>query len=105
MNPQADPKVVLIHKVTQFGARQGLPCEWDNMAFGFKGDISGRETITTVVWQTNYFNQSNQLWVATQAIHDQALAADPNVGMVGPYNPANAGTEVHRVCRSCYVPP
>ena len=97
MNPQAEPKVALFHKVTQFGAHQGLPCKWDDMAFAFKGDVSGWETITNIIWQTNYFNQSNQLWVATQQVHNQALAADPNLTMIGPYVTADAGTKVCHV--------
>ena len=105
MNPQAEPKVTLFHKVAQFGAHQGLPCKWDDMAFAFKGDVSGQETIMSVVWQTNYFNQSNQLWVATQAVYDQALTGDPNLTMVRPYDTADAGTEVHHVQCCCYIPP
>ena len=51
------------------------------------------------------FNQTNQLRVCTQLVHDQALAADPAVAIIGPFAAADAGTEVRRLRRCAYVPP
>jgi hypothetical protein len=35
------PKITLFHRLAQYAARQGLPVEWDDMAFAFKGDVNG----------------------------------------------------------------
>jgi hypothetical protein len=100
------PKITLFHRVAQYTARQGLPVEWDDMAFAFKGDINGPQAdIPSVIWSQSYFHQTNQLRVCTQLVHDQALAADPAVAIVGPFAAADAGTEVRRLRRCAYVPP
>ena len=58
-DPTGDPKVTLFHQLAQYTARQGLPTEWDAMAFAFKGDVHGPQSdITTVIWQPEYFNRT-----------------------------------------------
>jgi type II secretory pathway component PulM len=39
--PAGVPKITLFHWLAQYTARQGLPVEWDDMAFAFKGDVIG----------------------------------------------------------------
>jgi hypothetical protein len=76
--------------------------------FAFKGDhVAGPQAdIPSVIWSQEYFHQTNQLRVCTQVVHDQALAADPAIAIVGPFAPADAGTDVRRVRGRCaYVPP
>jgi hypothetical protein len=99
------PKITLFHRLAQYTARQGLPVEWDDMAFAFKGYITGPQAdIPSVIWSPNYFHQTNQLRVCTQLVHDQALATDP-IAIVGPFVPADAGTDIRRIRRCAYVPP
>jgi hypothetical protein len=103
----AVPKITLFHRLAQYTARQGLPVEWDDMAFAFKGDVNGPQAdIPSVIWSQDYFRRTNQLRVCTQLVHDQALAADPTVTIVGPFDAnEDAGTEVRRIRRCAYVPP
>jgi hypothetical protein len=84
------PKVTLFHRLAQYNARQGLPVEWDNMTFAFKGGVTGPQSDITsgVIWSQDYFHQMPQLRVCTQLVHDQAIAVDP---AVGPFAPADAG--------------
>eukprot|EP00979_Chaetoceros_neogracilis_P014842 scaffold4934_cov145-Chaetoceros_neogracile.AAC.1 len=59
-----------------------------------------------VVWEPEYFHQVNgQIRVGTAATIDTALAGDPDAIFLGPYDDADAGTELIRVRRTCYVPP
>jgi hypothetical protein len=70
------------------------------MAFAFKGDVTGPQVdISSVIWSQDYFHWTNQLRVCTQLVHDQALAADPTVAIVGPFVATDAGTDVRRIRR------
>jgi hypothetical protein len=100
------PKVMLFHRVAQYAPRQGLPVAWDDMAIAFKGDVSGPHAdILSVIWSRSYCNQTNQLRVCTQLVHDQALAVDPSIATIGPFHAADAGTEVRRLRQCAFVPP
>ena len=49
-----------------------------------KGDVHGPQSdITMVIWQQEYFNRTPQLRVCTQLVHDQVLAADEALQLVG----------------------
>jgi Mlc titration factor MtfA (ptsG expression regulator) len=71
------------------------------MAFAFNGDVTGRpqaDIPSVTIWSQDYFHQMDQLRVCTQLVHDQALAVDPAIAIVGPFVPADAaGTDVRRV--------
>ena len=92
-------------QLDRFNSRMGLPpTAWDNRNFIGKGDLHHNNHIT-VEWQNDYFNQSNQIRVPSTEVIDGAYAADANANILGPYVVADAGTEVIRVRRTCYVPP
>jgi hypothetical protein len=96
--PVHPSKITLFHRLAQYTARQGLPVEWDDMAFAFKEDVTGPQAFFSVIWSQDYFHQTNQLRVCTQF-------ADPAIAIVGPFVPADAGTDVRRIHRCAYVPP
>ena len=96
----------LYHSISRFLPRLGqLPTEWDDLMFVTKGDLY-QNMPTTTFWLSDYFRQiPNQLRVATSATIEAALAADPNLQILGPYNAQDAGTTLIRCRRSIYLPP
>ena len=104
--PPGRGRITLFHKIAKFYPRVGLPAtQWDDRAFAYKGDVSGGGQIAIVDWEDQAFHQvPAQLRIPTMPTLEQALAADPDLNVVGPYGNADAGTEVVRVRRCSYIP-
>jgi hypothetical protein len=59
-----------------------------------------------IEWKSDYFHQLNQqLLVPSAATIDTVFAAQPEAEFLGPYAQGEAGTELIKVCRTCFVPP
>jgi len=101
-----DGKLHVFVQLSRFAQRMGLPqTQWDNVSFAQKGDLFHNQA-QMVVWEPDYFHQvAGQIRVGTAATIDTALAGDPDAIFLGPYDDADAGTELIRVRRTCYVPP
>ena len=100
-----DIKLHVYLQLERFNARIGLPpTPWDDRMFIGKGELVHNQQVV-VEWNDNYFNQSNNVRVPSAALIDNAYGADPNANILGPFDAADADTEVIRVRRTCYVPP
>ena len=70
-----------------------------------KGDLY-QNIPNTTYWLSEYFRQvPNQLRVATSATIEAALAADPDLQILGTYNAQDAGMTLIQCRRSIYLPP
>ena len=99
-------QLLLLHRVAKYHAVVGMPAhQWSDRAFAFKGDLVEGQ-MPSVDWDSTYLHQINgQQRIPTQDALTQMLAGDPNLVLVGPFDNADAGTELFRTRRSMYVPP
>jgi hypothetical protein len=90
----------------KFHSRLGLPATpWDDLIFAQKGDLHRNQAVM-IEWKSDYFHQLNQqLLVPSAATIDTVFAAQPEADLLGPYVPGEAGTELIKVRRTCFVPP
>jgi len=102
----APPRIRLFHRLGKYGGEIALPTIWDGTAFAFVGDVvPPHADITSVVWTQNYFFRTAAMRVQHQDTFIQALAAEPDADLVGPFGAADAATtDVHRVRIAAYVP-
>ena len=78
---------------------------FDSVAFAFLGDIVQDQAPTSVVWEGANFHVENQLvLVPTVQMMDQFLAAVPAEPLLGPYQNADAGTEVIKTRQTVLLP-
>jgi hypothetical protein len=99
----------LLHVYLQadkFHPRLGLPATpWDDLIYAQKGDLHRNQAVL-IEWKSDYFNQLNQqLLVPSVATIDTVFAAQPEAEFLGPYAQGEAGTELIKVRRTCFVPP
>jgi hypothetical protein len=90
----------------KFHPRLGLPATpWDDLIYAQKGDLHRNQAVL-IEWKSDYFHQLNQqLLVPTAATIDTVFAAQPEAEFLGPYAQGEAGTELIKVRRTCFVPP
>eukprot|EP00557_Chaetoceros_sp_GSL56_P008886 CAMPEP_0176505492 /NCGR_PEP_ID=MMETSP0200_2-20121128/16527_1 /TAXON_ID=947934 /ORGANISM="Chaetoceros sp., Strain GSL56" /LENGTH=660 /DNA_ID=CAMNT_0017905057 /DNA_START=100 /DNA_END=2083 /DNA_ORIENTATION=- len=90
----------------KFHPRLGLPATpWDDFIYAQKGDLYRNQAVL-IEWKSDYFHQLNQqLLVPSAATIDTVFAAEPDTGFLGPYAQGEAGTELIKVRRTCFVPP
>ncbi|CAK9046738.1 CvfB_WH domain-containing protein (Fragment), partial [Durusdinium trenchii] len=93
-------------QVDKFHPRLGMPpSPWDDKLFAQKGDLHRNQAVL-VEWKSEYFHQLNQqLLVPMPGTIDAILAGQPDVELLGPYAQGEAGTELIKVRRTCFVPP
>lgn len=101
-----DDRLHVYLQVDKFHTRLGLPpTPWDDLMFAQKGDLYRNQAVL-VEWKADYFHQlPQQVLVPTPATIDTILAAQPDVTLLGPYAQGEAGTELVKVRRTCFVPP
>lgn len=101
-----DARLHIYLQVDKFHTRLGLPeTPWDDRMFAQKGDLHRNQAVL-VEWKADYFHQlPQQILVPTAATIDTVYAAQPNVEYLGPYAQGEAGTELIKVRRTCFVPP
>ncbi|CAK9059248.1 CvfB_WH domain-containing protein (Fragment), partial [Durusdinium trenchii] len=81
------------------------PSPWDDKLFAQKGELHRNQAVL-VEWKSEYFHQLNQqLLVPAAGTIDTTLAGQPDIKMLGPYAQGEAGTELIKVRRTCFVPP
>ena len=90
----------------KFHPRLGLPATpWDDLVYAQKGDLHRNQAVL-IEWKSEYFHQLNQqLLVPTSATIETIFAAQPEAELLGPFVQADAGTELIKVRRTCFVPP
>jgi hypothetical protein len=93
-------------QVDKFHPRLGMPpSPWDDKLFAQKGELHRNQAVL-VEWKNDYFHQLNQqILVPMPATIDATLAGEPEVECLGPYTQGEAGTELIKVRRTCFVPP
>ena len=101
-----DDRLHVYLQADKFHARLGLPATpWDDLIYAQKGDLHRNQAVV-IEWKSDYFHQLNQqLLVPTAATIDTVFAAQPEAELLGPYAQADAGTELIKVRRTCFVPP
>jgi len=101
-----DARLHIYLQVDKFHPRLGMPpSPWDDRLFAQKGDLHQNQAVL-VEWKSDYFHQLNQqVLVPAPATIDATFAAEPDVGWLGPYTQGEAGTELIKVRRTCFVPP
>jgi hypothetical protein len=101
-----DERLHVYLQADKFHPRLGLPATpWDDLIYAQKGDLHRNQAVL-IEWKSDYFRQLNQqLLVPSAATIDTVIAAQPEVDLLGPYAPADAGTELIKVRRTCFVPP
>ena len=101
-----DDRLHVYLQADKFHPRLGLPdTPWDDLIYAQKGDLHRNQAVL-IEWKSDYFRQVNQqLLVPTAATIDTVLAAQPEAELLGPYAQAEAGTELIKVRRTCFVPP
>jgi hypothetical protein len=82
-----------------------LPSSWDDKMFAQKGELYRNQAIL-VEWKSDYFHQLNQqVLVPAPATIDATIAGQPDLELLGPYAQGEAGTELIKVRRTCFLPP
>lgn len=101
-----DNRIHVYLQIDKFHTRLGLPATaWDDRLFAQKGDLYRNQAVL-VEWKSDYFHQlTQQVIVPTPATIDTVLAAQPEVDYLGPYAQGEAGTELIKLRRTCFVPP
>jgi hypothetical protein len=81
------------------------PSVWDDKMFAQKGELYRNQAIM-VEWKSDYFHQLNQqVLVPAPATIDATIAGQPDVELLGPYAQGEAGTDLIKVRKTCFVPP
>jgi hypothetical protein len=90
----------------KFHPRLGLPATpWDDLVYAQKGDLHRNQAVL-IEWKAEYFRQlTQQILVPTAATIDTVFAAQPEAEVLGPFAQDEAGTELIKVRRTCFVPP
>ena len=93
-------------QLAKFHTRMGLPATmWDEQMYTQKGELYHNQA-QMVTWNPAYFRQVNTaVRVPTKEGVDGAYAGDREAVYLGPFADDEAGTELIRVRRTCYVPP
>lgn len=107
MRPGATtPTVQYYNRLTHFSLGWGYHQVLGGKVFAFSSDIVNGQ-MSTMKWDRRLYEpvSNNDIVVGTNTLIEDALAADPNVQMVGPFNDRDSGTESVQVCRIVYLPP
>jgi hypothetical protein len=101
-----DGRLHVYLQVDKFHQRLGMPpSQWDDKLFAQKGELHRNQAVL-VEWKNDYFHQLNQqILVPSPATIDATIASQPDVEYLGPYAQGEAGTELIKVRRTCFVPP
>ena len=100
------PTVQLYHRMTTFAPRMGLPAtQWDGNSYAFSGDTFAGGIPTVVGWDPGWYTELGDVRVPSDVAMSEALSADPNALLVGPYHANEVGTEEVNVRHCCYLPP
>jgi hypothetical protein len=93
-------------QVDKFYPSLGRPASpWDDKLFAQKGELHRNQAVL-VEWKNDYFHQLNQqILVPVPATIDATFAGQPELELLGPYAQGEAGTELIKVRRTCFVPP
>jgi hypothetical protein len=101
-----DGRLHIYIQVDKFHPRLGMPpSPWDDKLFAQKGELHRNQAVL-VEWKSDYFHQLNQqVLVPVPGTIDATIAGQPEIEMLGPYAQGEAGTELIKVRRTCFVPP
>jgi hypothetical protein len=101
-----DDRLHVYLQVDKFHPRLGMPpSTWDDKLFAQKGELHRNQAVL-VEWKSDYFHQLNQqVLVPAPGTIDATFAGQPDLELLGPYAQGEAGTELIKVRRTCFVPP
>jgi hypothetical protein len=100
-----DGHICLFHWLQCYAPQLGAPTEFDNVGYGFFGDLTNNQALPSIEWPANAFHQVRvSVRVPQREILDQALAANPTGELLGPFGNEDAGTDVIRVRQAMLVP-
>ena len=93
-------------QLAKFHTRMGLPATiWDDQMYIQKGELYHNQS-QMVTWSPAYFRQvTAAIRVSTREAIATAYAGDQDAVYLGPFADGEAGTELIRIRRTCYVPP
>lgn len=100
-----DPGLVqVVHRLNRVEPDLGAATPFDNIAFGFMGDITDGQVPHVVVVPPEVFNRTGVVQAPTTAHLDQLLAADADAPLVGPFAAGEADTEPLETRNCMYIP-
>jgi hypothetical protein len=103
--PANDPGLVqVVHRLVRFEPGLGAATPFDNVAYGFIGDIVDGQAPYTVVIPDDIFNRTGVVQAPTSALLDQLLAADADAPLVGPFAAGAADTEALETRYGMFIP-
>ena len=93
-------------QLARFHTRMGLlPMQWDKQMYCQRGELY-RNQSQMVKWNAAYFRQVNAaIRVPTRETIGNLYAGDNDAVYLGPFGDDDAGTELIRIRRTCYIPP
>ena len=104
-DPTDHGRSILLHRVAKYPVYMGHALtQWNDIPFAFYGDVINQQ-ITTVTFPGNTFHQVGQAHrVPSNQLMDIIVNQDLTVQLLGPFNNANAGTELVQARNVMYVP-
>ena len=100
-----DNKLHIYLQLDRVTARMGMPATgWENRTFCGKGDLRHNQHVMVEFIDT-YWNRCAGYYTGDDATIDNALTADPNAQILGPFAAGDAGTVQRRTCHTIVVPP
>ena len=97
--------IVCYHRLAKYPSRTHVETTpWDDLGYASLGEVVHGH-VQTVAWENTMFHQTANIRVPTVANVTAWLGADPDLELLGPYDPADAGTDVVRGRNSCFLPP
>ena len=104
---QHDDELLHVYlQLAKFHTRMGLPAtQWDKQMYCQRGELYQNQA-QLVMWNAAYFCQVNAaIRIPTRYTINNLYTGDNDTVSLGPFGDNDAGTEVVRICRTCYVPP
>jgi hypothetical protein len=97
------PRIIFVHRPTRFAPSWNGAQPWDDVIFGFQGDMHPGNQINTIEWPVTPFGLTAHTTVPSLDHMDAAWATAIDDGVLGPFNVNDPNTEQVRARLLCPI--
>jgi hypothetical protein len=98
------PRIVFVHRPTRFAPLWNHTQAWDDVIFGFQGDVYPGNQINMIEWPVTPFGRTAHATVPALAHMDAAWTTAIGNDVLGPFNANDPNTEQVRARFLCPIP-
>jgi hypothetical protein len=98
------PRIIFVHRPTRFAPSWNTTQPWDNVIYGFQGDIHPGNQINIIEWPVTSFGRAAHTTVPSLDHMDAAWATAIGNDVLGPFGVNDPDTEQVRAGYLCPIP-